>query len=214
MYRVFKSLWYSKKWVNFVELKDGVFLVKFSLMEDRERVLNLTPWLFDQNLFAMVPYEKNMEFRHYEFNLVPFWIRIFNIPLELKDRQIATKVGGAIGKLMAIDWRDRAGCWEEFIRIRVLVDIIKPLRRIAKVVKKTGMEITCVLKYERLPVFCYICGRVGYSTKKCDLFSEEISPEEFQYGNWLRVKLIPQGSSNGKWRNGVEIIEDSKSWKR
>lgn len=43
MYRVLWSLRYTKEWVNFVEVGEGTFLVKFGLVEDRERILNLAP---------------------------------------------------------------------------------------------------------------------------------------------------------------------------
>ncbi|MBA0761135.1 hypothetical protein Gotri_023821 [Gossypium trilobum] len=37
MYRVFKSLWFTKEDVNFVALEEGAILVKFDNMEDRKR---------------------------------------------------------------------------------------------------------------------------------------------------------------------------------
>ncbi|MBA0787387.1 hypothetical protein Gotri_027388 [Gossypium trilobum] len=43
MYRVFKSLWYTKEEVDFVSLKEGVIIVKFGCLEDRSRILNLMP---------------------------------------------------------------------------------------------------------------------------------------------------------------------------
>lgn len=61
IYRVFCSLWYTKEWVNFVEMVEGTFLVKFGLVEDRDRILNLSPWLFDQNIFSLVPFVKEKD---------------------------------------------------------------------------------------------------------------------------------------------------------
>ncbi|KAH1046716.1 hypothetical protein J1N35_037500 [Gossypium stocksii] len=52
-YRVFKSIWFTKEEVDFVALKEGVVLVKFGCLEDRSRILNLMPWLFDNCLFSM-----------------------------------------------------------------------------------------------------------------------------------------------------------------
>ncbi|MBA0785610.1 hypothetical protein Gotri_006724, partial [Gossypium trilobum] len=43
------------------------------------------------------------------FNITPLWIRIYNIPLEQIDRQVAIDVGKGIGEVVAIDWRDRDG---------------------------------------------------------------------------------------------------------
>ncbi|MBA0820811.1 hypothetical protein Gohar_021393, partial [Gossypium harknessii] len=89
MYRVFKSLWYTKEEVNFVAIKGGGILVKFCNEEDRKRILNLSPWLFDQCLLNMVPYNKDKTMEDYDFNHSPFWVRVSNIPMEYMDRDMA-----------------------------------------------------------------------------------------------------------------------------
>ncbi|PPD74644.1 hypothetical protein GOBAR_DD28427 [Gossypium barbadense] len=101
MYRMFKSLWFTKEDVNFVVLEEGAILVKFDNIEDRKRA----------------------------FNFTLFWVRIFNIPLEYMDRQVAMDVGKAIGEVVDIDWRNKDGGWKEYIWLRVIIDVLKPLRR-------------------------------------------------------------------------------------
>ncbi|MBA0880459.1 hypothetical protein Goshw_009868 [Gossypium schwendimanii] len=119
VYRVLNSLWFTKEDVNFVELKEGVILVKFGVIEDRKRILNLPPWLFDQCLFAMLPYVKDQDLDTYSLNISPFWLRIFNIPLEYMDKQVAIDVGKTIGEVVAIDWRDNDGKWTKYISVKV-----------------------------------------------------------------------------------------------
>ncbi|KAG8497230.1 hypothetical protein CXB51_008424 [Gossypium anomalum] len=132
MYRVFRSLWFIKEEINFVALKEEVIIFKFGYLDDRSRILNLMPWLFDNCLFSMLPF--------------------------IRDRQTTMEVRKAIGKLVAIDWKDRDGAWIEFIRLKIKINISKPLRRIVKLVGRDRVKITCVLKYERMPDFCYFCG--------------------------------------------------------
>ncbi|MBA0599604.1 hypothetical protein Gorai_005815 [Gossypium raimondii] len=43
MYRVFRLLWFTKEEVNFVALKEGAIIVKFGCLEDKSRILNLSP---------------------------------------------------------------------------------------------------------------------------------------------------------------------------
>lgn len=43
MYKVLCSLCFTNDWVNFMEVDVGCFLVKFGLMEDRDRIPNLVP---------------------------------------------------------------------------------------------------------------------------------------------------------------------------
>ncbi|PPR91156.1 hypothetical protein GOBAR_AA29530 [Gossypium barbadense] len=169
MYRVLRSMWFTKEVVNFVELKEKVILVKLRDVDVRKRLLNLNPWLFDQNLFSLTSYVKDKEIEEYIFNLSPFWVRLYNIPFDQMDRKIVLKVGETIGEVMAIDWRDRDGGWIEYIRVKVKIDILKPLRRVVYFVGKEDAEIVCAIKYERFPAFCYKCGIVGHKTQKCIL---------------------------------------------
>ncbi|MBA0687143.1 hypothetical protein Goari_014700 [Gossypium aridum] len=182
MYRVLRSLWFTKYDVNFVALNEEVILVKFGCVEDRNRILNMMPWLFDNCLFAMLPFVKDKELETYEFNISPFRLRIYNIPLEYMDRQIAMDVGKAIGELVAIDWKDRNGGWTEFMRLKVKINVSNPLRR--------------------------VCGIIGHTTQKCKK-NEEVSDSNnlgLQYGNWLRPLPMNPNQNRGIWRNGIEMV--------
>ncbi|MBA0568127.1 hypothetical protein Golob_005640 [Gossypium lobatum] len=172
MYRVFKSLWFTKEEVDFVELRKGAVIVKFGCLEDRSRILNLTPWLFDRCLFSMLPFEKGKAIDTYEFWMAPFWLRVYNIPIKLMDRQTTLDIGNAIGEQVAIDWKDRNGGWTEFIRIKVKMNVLNPLRRVVKLEDKDGTETIGVLKYERLPDFYYECGKIGHTVKMCTINKE------------------------------------------
>ncbi|KAH1056917.1 hypothetical protein J1N35_034982 [Gossypium stocksii] len=115
MYRVLRSLWFTKEAVHFVALNEEVTLVKFGCLEDRNKILNLMPWLFDNCLFTIMPFIKGKELDNYAFNFSPFWLRVFNILLEYIDRQTTLDIKNAIGELVAIDWKDRNGGWTTFL---------------------------------------------------------------------------------------------------
>ncbi|PPD75267.1 hypothetical protein GOBAR_DD27807 [Gossypium barbadense] len=210
MYRVFKSLWFTKEEVDFVALKEGPVIVKFGCIEDRSRILNLLSWLFDRCLFSMVPFEKGKEIDSYEFWMSPFWLRVYNIPIELMDRQMALDIGNTIGELVAIDWKDRNGGWTEFMRLKVKINVLKPLRRVVKLIDKDESEMIGLLKYERLLDFCYECRIIGHTVKNCSFIKEDdgmsgLSP---QYGSWMRALVGTQTQDRGLRRNGVELVLD------
>ncbi|MBA0672225.1 hypothetical protein Goklo_024626 [Gossypium klotzschianum] len=103
--------------VNFVALNEGVILVKFGNTNDRTRILNLTPWLFDQCLFVIPPF-------------------------------VAIDMEKVIREVMEIDWRDKDGGWTGYIRIRVKIDVLRPLRRVVHLVGSEGIETVCPINSE------------------------------------------------------------------
>lgn len=54
-------------------------------------------------------------------------------------------------------------------------------------------------KFKRLPILCFVCGRIGHQLKDCEALEElddegfeEIEEQELLYGQWLRVSPLPR----------------------
>lgn len=63
-----------------------------------------------------------------------------------------------------------------------------------------------LLKYERLPNFCYWCGRVNHGEKDCEVWLQgkgKLKKENQQYGAWLCAELLRQN------RKSVVVISRS-----
>ena len=56
-------------------------------------------------------------------------------------------------------------------------------------------------KYERLPTFCFSCGKIGHDEKHCRVVTEKQSMEK-QYGEWLRVGSMSKGLNEGFRESG------------
>lgn len=56
-----------------------------------------------------------------------------------------------------------------FMRVRVRIDITKPLCRGRKIGPSDGKEGWVNFKYERLPNLCYWCGRLTHHDKECSV---------------------------------------------
>lgn len=71
-------------------------------------------------------------------------------------------------------------CMGEVIRVRVSIDVTNPLMKILEI-KKEGIyeeEGTPVLiRYERLPYFCYCCGCMGHQYKECAMYKNQLTEE-------------------------------------
>ncbi|XVF53315.1 hypothetical protein PTKIN_Ptkin05aG0089200 [Pterospermum kingtungense] len=73
------------------------------------------------------------------------------------------------------------------IRLRVKIDITKPLRRFVTVVSGGGKDdIWARLGYERLPLLYYSYGKLGHGEFECDSVDDPVDDSGVkQYGEWL-----------------------------
>ncbi|KAL0347999.1 UNVERIFIED_CONTAM: hypothetical protein Sangu_1027700 [Sesamum angustifolium] len=73
------------------------------------------------------------------------------------------------------------------MRIRVSVEVSKPLKRVLKLRTTLADEQLLSFTYERLPNFCYLCGCLGHLSKFTD------PGEATSFGPWMRATNLPTG---------------------
>lgn len=72
------------------------------------------------------------------------------------------------------------------MRIRVSMDVRKPLKRMMKLKKAGGEWIWIDFKYERLNIFCFTCGLLRHTAQQCPKLYECLTGEIVPaYGHWL-----------------------------
>ena len=101
-------------------------------------------------------------------------------------------VGNYIGIFIEANPKSFDGEWKVYVRIRVFLDIRKPLRRRMKIKKPGGDWYWVNFKYERLPTFCYFYGMLGHSENfYATMFQNPSKPTEMPYRPWLRASTRP-----------------------
>ncbi|KAL4296489.1 hypothetical protein GQ457_12G013640 [Hibiscus cannabinus] len=187
--RVFFAVWKDTPLEEASPLGPNLFLFKFKKVEDREFVLNRCPWSFDGVLLALKPFDGMLSPGEYNFNPLHIWVRIYQIPLGLMTQQTGEKIGSTMGVHKAVDLREGDGRMGEHLRVRTEIDSSKPLRRFIALGKLAdGRLRMCPVKYERLPKFCFFCGRIGHGWEICPERPGDFQGP-FQFGDWLRVDL-------------------------
>ena len=128
-----------------------------------------------------------------DFSSATFWIQLHNVPENLLTKETREAIGKAVGTVVQVADPEDDGCGGEFLRVRVTMDITKSLVRCSKLWAE-GKQIGWVgIKYERLPNFCYWCGRVTHGERDCAVWLQgrgKLRKEDQQYGEWLRADMV------------------------
>ncbi|PNX68907.1 cysteine desulfurase mitochondrial-like, partial [Trifolium pratense] len=87
------------------------------------------------------------------------------------------------------------------MRVKVRVDVRKPLK-IEKKIAVNGCEGSVVkFKYEKLGLFCFVCGILGHSEDKCDVrYAMERDDGRRIWSNEIRAEVRrPGGRMDSRW---------------
>lgn len=189
--------WRSRNPVEIQDLNKNLFLFKFSSKKEADLVCKNGPWSFDRNLLILNRISGNEQPSELAMNRASLWVRVYDLPLKLRSEAMAKKLGNILGMFEEMDMKEvnRMG---KFLRIRTSLDLTKPLKRGSKL-HFQGKDIWVDYKYERLPNFCFICGRIGHQMRDCEDMAEhdqegysEIEEKEQAFGPWLRASPLPK----------------------
>ncbi|KAK9991307.1 hypothetical protein SO802_026292 [Lithocarpus litseifolius] len=187
--RTFNPLWRYKNGFEVRTAGNHILLFVFDNKEEAEKILSLQPWSFDKHLVVLRHYDNATPIRELNFNKVPMWVQIHDIPLPFLNRGVAEELCTAVGEVCK-DTKLSEMDGGHYFRVKTTVDITFPLCRGRKISLENGATGWVNFKYERLPILCYWCGHLDHIDKDCDRWIESngsLSPEDREYGPWIRA---------------------------
>ncbi len=188
--RTFKPLWQTKRSFSLQDVGDNMALIEFDDRSDLERVLLGEPWSYDKYLIAFQRVGDGEAVEDLQFKTVAFWVQIHNLPIMCMKKTVAEMLGKSIGAVLRTQEQDEDSGSGRWMRVRVQVDISKPLIRGRRIGLANGGDGWASFQYERLPNFCYWCGIPTHGEKDCEAWlntPEAEKDKEPEYGLWLRA---------------------------
>ncbi|XP_024033517.1 uncharacterized protein LOC112095650 [Citrus clementina] len=182
------ALWRQGKGVCIKALSPTLFLFQFFHEIDVRRILDSGPWTFDQHILLVHRLGAEEQPQNVPLFHTNFWIQVYNLPLGFQSERILQSLGNYIGSFLESDENNLKGVWRNYMRLRVTLDVRKPLKRRMRL-KRTGGEWFWVdFKYERLNVFCFICGLLGRTERNCPSLYDGVDVNAPRpYGMWLKA---------------------------
>jgi 14-3-3 protein epsilon len=161
------DVWRPVKGVKIKEATTGLFLFQFAHALDMEAVIKGGPWAFNNQMLILERVGLGVQIETIPLNHVDFWVQVHNLPTGLMAEKVGKTLANYIGSFVEYD-KNNTGCfWREYMRIRVRVDIRQPLKKDTRVKNQGGNWCTVNFKYEKLGVFCFVCGLIGHGENRC-----------------------------------------------
>ncbi|KAL0458784.1 UNVERIFIED_CONTAM: hypothetical protein Slati_0505600 [Sesamum latifolium] len=140
--------------ISFIE--NGRFLLKFFHTIDRDRVLASGPCAFEKNLVVLANILENENPAVVDLTWCNFHVRIHTLPIRKMAPEVSCFMGRKIGRIQDLELNMGPESCGSFMRLRVAIDVMKPLPRALKL-RTLGDEQIVTFTYERLPNICYMC---------------------------------------------------------
>ncbi|KAG7533614.1 Zinc knuckle CX2CX4HX4C [Arabidopsis thaliana x Arabidopsis arenosa] len=159
--------WQKEGRVKGVALTSEKFQFIFDSKHDLEDVLAKGVHTFNEWTIVVDRWYENPPDDYLRFMFL--WVQIWNIPVNYYTVKAITALGDLIGEVKEVVFDPDLPQVQEFVRVKVLFDVSRPLRR-SKVIKlKNGETATVNFHYERVQKRCYECQRLTHEKEVCPI---------------------------------------------
>jgi hypothetical protein len=187
-------VWKPGKKVTILQAEDGRYLFQFNHRLDAAKVLEEGPWLFDNFNIIVERIAPGVVPASVELNHLDIWLQVYRLPFGFIQHKVGQAIGHFLGELKEYDHRNTVH--STYMRLKVRIDVTKPLQQGWKVRANEGNYVQIIFKYEKLGTFCYLCGLIGHTDKNCTkLFDMDHDDGTREWGESLRPLISRMGTS-------------------
>ncbi|KAF4387551.1 hypothetical protein F8388_011699 [Cannabis sativa] len=193
------------------EKTSNVFKFGFESSDHRNWALDNGPWCvrgYTLLLQAWTPSSNGP----IDFKFLRVWLQIHNLPHEYFSKANGSLLGGLAGKVVQVELEeDRPASWNKFLKVQVDVEVDKPLFSGCFFDVAPGVKKWVQMKFEKIGIFCYFCGRLGHQRRGCSLSSPVTANVDGipfpMFGPWISIQssylTVFSGPSSVISRNSV-----------
>ncbi|CAN0838154.1 hypothetical protein LINGRAHAP2_LOCUS2007 [Linum grandiflorum] len=188
------SLWQPCMGMAVEELGNRLLLFHFYHNLYLRWVLDNGTWLFDRHLLVLRELSTGMDPTTTPMHLADFWLQIHKLAPNFFTETVIRGLGNFVAKFVCYDVeRNVYRSSSSYLRVQVTLDTTKPLPRGKKIGHPGQPSFMCEFKNEKLPLFCFICDRMGHIDRLCSIQfqNEGIKPPRL----WSdAIRAVPNGA--------------------
>jgi hypothetical protein len=117
----------------------------------------------------------------------PLWVHIYDIPVAMMTNAFVSALGERIGHVIEVGEAVR-----DFERVRVEFALADALSTHVGIMVRGKGFMEFMVKYENVPYFYFVCGRIGHSDRECP--DEDLAEEDKRFGKHLHTSPFKRGA--------------------
>lgn len=124
---------------------------------------------------------------------LPVWIRLRNIPVNHYTEDTIKEIAESVGQVIGMDFDPEKAQSQDYVRVRILFDVLKPLKNSKELQLPNGYVVKIGIDYERIRKRCFQCQRLSHDKASCPFNPLNSKPSEVANSD-----LVSKDSIKGK----------------
>lgn len=215
---ILAKAWGNPDGLKIADLGVNKYAFVFRKREEMQEILKQGPWFILNRMINLQEWKQDVVMDEVDFSRMPFWIQLHGLPLGAMSEENAIKIASQIGETTEVEeWRVEGCALRGFIRVRVVVNILKPLLTGCWVPRANKPRVWVVFKYEKLQGFCYKCGIIGHEqtnykhSKVMSVLYKDIPRYEQKLGVSAAKPFAVLVSEFERWRKNEQLFSKAQT---
>ncbi|KAM0854871.1 hypothetical protein ACQ4PT_050154 [Festuca glaucescens] len=182
LFEKMKVIWNLSRDLIFREAGENLFIFQMHCLGDWKKVVHQGPWTFRGWGVLIEDYDGLSDPEKFVFGGIYVWAQIHGTPELYQKQEVIDNLARRVGKIKEVQMSPKLFYEGNYVRIRVRIDISRPLMRFVSLTLPEGKRRLAV-KYEKIPFFCKRFGLLGHDHEECGdgVWTEK----QLQYGSWM-----------------------------
>ncbi|XP_020695253.1 uncharacterized protein LOC110108800 [Dendrobium catenatum] len=196
-----KKVWNLNGSMSLLSLADGFFLMKFTSLEDLDKVWMGGPWFLLGKPFILQRWSPKFQPVRDESASILLWIKIINLPLALWSPTGISRIASYVGIPISVDSLTANGTRLTFARVCVQINKNSPLHDVISI-EIDGDDMDLKVVYDWKPTPCEGCGSLFHPFSLC---SSNRNPKPS-----ISIVHRPRGRSMSRHPNSKNLSTSAK----